>query len=215
MVGNAKSRQEIEVNLLKGIPVPGDITINQNGDGHAVVFDGLLSHKGETSYHINYGWQGAYNVWWDKDALRDVWQVKPGVLPELVALPTKQSLRIKKGTAMSLPWKIASQRQAEITQLNLYQQTLKYGTWIDDCESLPATTDTRSWSLDPNGWPGSCWKANSPYPSDYLNIVDEFIPNSTTTLQFQERHTCVNNYAQVEASVDGGEFNVSPRASAV
>ena len=170
------------------------------------MFDGLLSHKGETSYHINYGWYKDYDAWWDKDAVLDVWHIQPGILPSLVALPTNRTLRIKKGGAMLLPWKIAGQRQNEIAQLNLYQQTLKTGTWVDECEMLPAKVDKRSWSLDPNGRTGNCWRANSPYSSDYLTIADEFLPTITSNLQFEERHLCAANYAQIETSVDGGEF---------
>lgn len=204
--GNGPARQAMEQNLLKRIPVVAGIAYNQAEYGHAVVFDGLVSHKGETSYHLNYGWYKEYNLWWDKDAVRDVWHIQPGILPELVALPTDRTLRIKKGEAIVLPWNIATQRQAEIAQLNLYQQTLKTGTWVEECEKLPAKTDTRSWSLDRNGRTGSCWKANSPYPFDYLTIVDEFIPTAATTIQFEERHTCIDNYVQIEASVEGGEF---------
>lgn len=206
VAGNKESRRTIEEDLLKGIPVPADICINQNGNGHAIVFDGLLVHNGETSYHTNYGWYGQYNFWWDKDALLDVWQVKPGIRPALIPLPSKPVVKINHGNAVRIPWKISAHRQAEIQELNLYQKVAKTGTWEDDCESLPATTDTRSWSIDPNGWTGKCWKANSPFPSDHLTVVDEFIPTKDATIQFQERHQCADNYAQIEASVDGGEF---------
>ena len=206
VVGDAESRQAIEDNLKKGIPVPADISINHNGNGHAIVFDGLLINNGSTSYHTNFGWYGQYNLWWDKDAILAVWDAKPGIQPALVPLPTNRNLVAKQGEPLQLPWKIATQRKAEAKQLNLYQEVLKNGTWEDDCESLPSSVDTRSWSLDNNGVSGSCWKANSPFPADYLTAVDEFVPTRNSVIDFQEKHVCVNNYIEIEASVDGAEF---------
>lgn len=206
VVGDAESRQAIEENLQRGIPVPADITINQSGDGHAIVFDGLLVNNGTTSYHTNFGWYGQYNLWWDKDAILAVWQAKPGILPALIPLPAKLTLSAKQGDPLRLPWQIAAKRQGEAKQLNLYQEVLKNGTWVDDCESLPASADTRTWSLDGGGLSGSCWKANSPFPADYLTVVDEFVPTKNSVIEFQEKHVCINNYVEIEASVDGAEF---------
>ena len=206
VIGDAISRQTIEENLLNGIPVPADITINTNGDGHAIIFDGLLVRNGTTSYHTNYGWYGSHNFWWDKDAILAVWQAKPGIRPALIPLPANRNLVAKQGQPLRLPWKIAAQRKAEASKLNLYQEVLKNGTWMEDCESLPATADTRSWSLDGESISGNCWKANSPYPADYLTIVDSFIPTKNAVIEFQEKHKCVNNHVDIEASVDGGEF---------
>ena len=206
MIGDAEGRHTIEVNLLKGIPVPADIQINNKGEGHVIVFDGLLVNNGSTSYHTNFGWSGQNNLWWDKDAILAVWDTKPGIKPALIPLPPISELIIKQGSPLKLPWKIATQRQNDAIQLNLFQEVMKKGTWEEDCESLPAAIDTRSWSLDYVGMSGSSWRANSPYPTDYLTIVDEFIPTINSTIEFQEKHVCGDNYVDVEASSNGGAF---------
>lgn len=198
------SRYTIESCLKTGSPVPAGITINQLGWGHAVVFDGLLIHKGTTSYHINYGWGAAYNFWWDQNALLDVLQAKESIRPALIPLPTHRNLVGKQGEPQKLPWKIAAIRKADAKQLNLYHKVVTTGTWIEDCEQVPAKVTT--WTIDPAGLSGSCWKVNGTYSPDYLTIGEEFVPTKNSTIEFQEKHVCADNYVQIEASVAGGEF---------
>jgi hypothetical protein len=205
VIGDATGRSAIVENLKKKIPVPADIGIDNKGNGHAIVFDGLLIENGSTSYHTNYGWGGSNNIWWDERSIISVWQSQTGLRPALVPLPPKETCTVKNGTKWELPWKIARQRLGDIQKITLYQAVSKNTTWTNACETLPDMVETRSWSLN-TGYSGNCWFANSPYPVDQLIVDGTFTPSNNATLTFREKHVCIDNSMTVEASVNGGEF---------
>ncbi len=203
VIGDQESRKAIQENLRKSIPVASDITIDDQGNGHAILFDGLIIRNGRTSYHTNYGWGGKNNIWWDEGAVISVWDAQTGVRPALVPLPLEAGIEqtMQAGKTVELPWFVAKQRVKETRFLNLYQQVTESGTYLNDCDILPEVAEPRTWKVE-----GGAWFACSPYPADFLLFNETFIPEAGTVLAFQEKHFCVDNYVSLQISVDGGDF---------
>lgn len=51
-------------NLAAGCPVLFGISSTSSGEGHAIVCDGFGYDSGALYFHINFGWDGAYNAWY-------------------------------------------------------------------------------------------------------------------------------------------------------
>ncbi|MBN2703092.1 MAG: C10 family peptidase [Pontiellaceae bacterium] len=96
---------------------------------HAIAVDGLLSDNGTKTYHINYGWGGMNDGWYNASSIssgRGIALSRPG----LVAVPVTNSLRAVEGHPFMLEWIAPTRRTNEIARLEIKRLTQKSDNWF-------------------------------------------------------------------------------------
>ena len=186
----------MEADLRAGYPCLASIS------SHLIVVDGLLSDNGTKSYHINYGWGGTNNGWYNANSFNGkalnngITYVRPG----LVAVTVTNSVMAVEGQPFVLKWIAPTQRTNEIARVEIKRQVQHLETWQTMAEEL--TEWNVGWEIDDSGRSGRCWFAGpNTYASQELGEV--FVPNTSTDLVFWQLARGISFFS-VEVSTDDG-----------
>ncbi|MEN8254253.1 MAG: C10 family peptidase, partial [Verrucomicrobiota bacterium] len=99
--------------------------------GHAIVADGLMVDSGVTTYHINYGWGGQNNNWWDANSIPGG-ALQYGITslrPQLLAFPMTNEVSGDTGGSVEVQWILPKRREAEAEQLKIYEYNESSEDW--------------------------------------------------------------------------------------
>ena len=188
----------LEADLRAGFPCIVSIP------GHAIVADGLMVDDGVTTYHINYGWGGANNGWWEAnnvagDALDDG---VTSIRPQLLAFPAEGSVTGVVDQALELQWILPKRRETEADTLTVYNLATQPGLWGSSASILPGNNS--GWSISGSGRTGDCWYAGPNGPA--AMVLDEIlVPDAFTTLSFWLSRRLGTATFSLKVSTDGGQ----------
>lgn len=172
--------------------------------GHAVIVDGLLTSGGSTTYHINYGWGGTNNGWWSANSVPGG-AISSGVtslVPKLMPFPLADSKTVESGGAFELEWLLPKRREDEADKLLLYWRESHSQPWTSDGSSFGHAAVSQ-WSVVPDGKAGSCLFAGPSGPAIF-DFDETFIPDTSTDLQFWQRHRLGSATFTISVSTDNG-----------
>ncbi|MFA7173564.1 MAG: C10 family peptidase [Kiritimatiellia bacterium] len=187
----------LEADLRAGLPCVVSIP------GHSIVADGLMVDSGVTTYHINYGWGGDNNGWWDANNVAGA-KLESGVTslrPKLLAFPANEAATATVDEA-SLQWVLPKQRETEAQSLTLCRLEEQPGLWQSNASQINASVNS-GWKVISGGSPGNCWYAG-PYGPAAMVLDEILVPDAATTLTFKFRTSLVSATFTVAASTDNG-----------
>ncbi len=174
--------------------------------GHAVVADGILFDQGSVTYHINYGWGGVNNGWYDGSTPGDAafqYGSAP-ILPALTPLPQVSDVSVQAGeSTTTINWHLPSRRVDEIASLLVKRQEVQHSLWNSAAENFNHAVSS-GWSVSSGGRTGNCWYAG-PNGEAYLTLTDEFEPVLNTVLSFYIKPQVYLNGFYCQVSTDQGK----------
>ncbi|MDD2599343.1 MAG: C10 family peptidase [Kiritimatiellae bacterium] len=189
----------LEADLRAGLPCVVAIP------GHAIVADGLMVDNGVTTYHINYGWGGTNNGWWDANNVAGA-PLAYGVTslrPKLLAFPASDVATTTTGEASELGWVLPKQRAIEAEKLSVFRLEEQASPWVSDGSEINATINSGWKALTTGGKPGACWYAGPNGPA--AMVLDEILlPDASTTLTFWIKNRLGTATFTVSISTNGG-----------
>ena len=172
--------------------------------GHAVVADGLMVDSGVTTYHINYGWGGTNNGWWEAGNVAGsaLDEGVTSIRPQLLAFPNTGSVTGVVDEALELQWILPKRLETEADTLTIYSLEQQAGSWNNDAASLPE--ENNGWTLSSAGRNGDCWFAG-PYGPDSMILDEVLVPDETTTISFWTFYKLGTSAMTLSVSTDDGE----------
>jgi len=189
----------LEADLRAGYPSVVSIP------GHAVVADGLLTHSGTTTYHINYGWGGTNNGWWAANAVPGggITDGINSLIPSLIPFPVQSTLTVEAGNPLELQWILPKRRDQQADKLNLYRRETMAAPWSSDASTLGRAI-TSNWSVVSGGKVGTCWFAGPNGPAVF-DFDETFVPQASTNLVFWQQHRLGTATFTISLSTDDGQ----------
>ena len=184
--------------------------------GHAVVADGHTTIDSADWFHINYGWGGDNDGWYqigavDGNPLQDA---VIGFVPAAIPLFAAEEYGTLSAAGMVyLSWVYPQNQVADTTQIRLLQ-AVSTNVFEDNCDTfdifIPSTGEGGvDWVIDPtegnNGT--SCFHAGEPVyvgAEAYLTLSDPVTVSAATSLSFFARRYLSGDGFKVEISPDDG-----------
>lgn len=187
----------LEADLRAGFPCV--VTI----PGHAIVADGLMVDSTVTTYHINYGWGGSNNGWWNANTVPGgaLGSGATSLRPQLLAFSAADAIT---GTVDSaeLQWVLPKQRETEAEKLTIFRLEEQVDPWQSDAATLNAKINS-GWQVKAAGYSGDCWYAGPNGPA--AMVLDEIlIPDASSTLTFWSHYHLGTATFTVSVSTNDG-----------
>lgn len=127
--------------------------------GHAIVVDGLDQENTEDFYHINYGWGGANNGWYQLTAVpvttspdsttRALFSGLFNILPRFLPLLQDFTNPIDTDGQVDIAWSFPDFRRTEVTQFQVLQGQYGAVDFFDSCDDLANWTGSSYWQVAP------------------------------------------------------------------
>jgi len=186
----------LDQELIEGRPVVVGLAT------HAVVADGILINQGSVTYHLNYGYGGLNDGWYDGSTPSFEYgstQFRPTLrpLPELA----DYSITGDESSA-TINWHLPPGRVDEIASLQVKRLQPQSGLWNNGAENFDHAISS-GWSVINSGRTGQCWYAG-PNGEAYLTLTDEFEPSLNTVLSFYLMAIVYKNEFHIQVSTDQG-----------
>ncbi len=195
----ALMQQEIEA----GRPVLAGLT------GHAVVIDGINQSASPVVFHVNYGWGGKNNGWYNLDAFPEGGPLRTiitGMEPVFMPLIDIAALPDTEGATFSLSWDFPWFRSAGLNGFQLMEAGYAGSDFFDQAESLSKWYASAGWQITSDGYDGQGFY----FPPDLmvtstLSFIDPFVPQTGAMLNFQCKAVIIDAVLYVEVSEDAGK----------
>lgn len=133
----------LKENILAGFPVPVAVDASRTGDGHVFVVNGYKEENGKAYYHLNWGWYGANNGWYN---IEDWTSESPGYNTITGAvfdvLPNPQITSIVNtgnGNNFTINWDVSA--KINWNEFTL-EQKVNHGTWEEVATGITAKNYT-------------------------------------------------------------------------
>ncbi|MBN2703619.1 MAG: C10 family peptidase, partial [Pontiellaceae bacterium] len=191
----------LEADLRAGFPC----LVSLPNIAHVIVADGLEVLGGTTYYHLNYGWGGSHNSWYNVDSVYDgpFDDGVTGLRPMLMAFPMTNAVTAAAAGETELQWIIPKRLEDEVAALRINRLEKQVGSWSSDGTAIPAYLN-EGWSVVTNGYSGDGWYAD-PMKDAQLVLDDFFVPNAGAELSFHLFFRFVETESfVVSASTNGG-----------
>ena len=198
-----KLRQEI----FAGRPTPCSMTNNTTGAGHGVVMDGLSSDAGTNFFHVNYGWGGQNDGWYQPSdintstVMNAVFGAQPRFMPLLQAFAGTNLTGV-----ITNQWTFPQRRLGQVARYRLREGSWAATNYIDVGDQY-----TRWWNVDglwsnrPSGGnPGACYFKQATGLAASL-VSEPFLPSSNTVLRFNYKATLYAERFYTEFTTNAGE----------
>lgn len=155
--------------------------------GHAVVIDGYAVQDATEYYHINYGWGGLSDDWYDlQSGTPQIVTLYNDMMPQPIAV--FQPMKYSQATGFQLTWDIPEYYEKGIEGYSIDNFRIKQGIWNSNIETIAIPND--SWIAD-----GARWHVSPTAPPVYIpeegkmevsSIVSQeyYIVTPTSTLSF-------------------------------
>lgn len=191
----------LEADLRAGFPC----LVSLSNMAHVIIADGLKVEGGTTSYHLNYGWGGQENGWYNADSVYEgpFDDGVTGLRPMLMAFPTTNAVTAATEGETELQWIIPKRLEDEVAALRINRLEKQAGSWSSDGTAIPADLN-EGWSVVTNGYSGDGWYAD-PTKDAQLVLDDFFVPNADAELSFRLFFRFVETESfLISASTNGG-----------
>ncbi len=197
---------------------PAELSIRKSsGGGHAVVADGIRHNTddddGKTRYyHLNMGWSGSNDDWYDLPDVGD-YDIVDGAVLDIIPTPNLSDPgTTTTGAAIPVSWDVADLQDASKYELQQAAISNSLGDFTDDAES-----GTGNWAID-GYWEQSSTYSHSPsysfhgdlyngstweYPGTFTLEKAVKIDASTTITYWYQLSSFTNYEARFQIADDG------------
>ena len=191
-------QQEVEA----GRPVLVGLT------GHAVVIDGVNQSDSPVVFHVNYGWGGTNNGWYNLDnfpAGGAVSRIITGIEPVFTPLFDIPPSDPDDDGTFELSWHFPWFRRFDLTGFQLMEAGYVRSDFMDHADSLWGWHATEGWQTDPNGFDGQCFYVPPNLMGTFtLSFIDPFVPHAGAMINFYCKAIIIDAVLHVEVSADAG-----------
>lgn len=197
---DATMRQQI----LAGQPAAASIP------NHAVVVDGLSEEIGGDYFHINYGWGGDNDGWYQLSNINgdSLEQAVFGVRPRLIPLLDRALRAATNETgSYALQWSIPDGRAADTAGFRVKEGRMAATNFVDAANSMAEWRNyCERWSLVAPGYGGgTCFRIPGQLGYYDLTLADPVYPSVGSRLEFVAKTILEDDRLNVMVSDDNGE----------
>ncbi len=191
-------QQEIE----EGHPVMAGLT------GHAVVIDGRNSSVSPATFHVNYGWGGINNGWYDLDSFPSndvVREIITGIVPLQMALMDKPSAEPDSDGSYDLSWHYPWYWNGKVTGFKLLEAVYSPSDFTDSADTFDSWMAVTGWEVSDSGYSGLSFyfppdrKGDAP-----LEFIDPLVPEEGSQVAFYAKAVVLDARLLLEVSTDNG-----------
>jgi hypothetical protein len=205
--------------------------------GHAIVADGLMVDSGSTTYHINYGWGGTNNGWWDANGIPGgaLQYGVTGLRPQLLAFPLAAEVSGIVGEPLEVQWILPKRRESEAGRLVIHRYNEQLSSWEpitiddtlasrrfseigstwDDCNDfsmleVTSSSTYKDWMCAATGGVDSCfYKPPGGYSNRkyHLTSLSTITPSASSRLLLRVKYNLAGDRFRILVSTDGSVFS--------
>ncbi|AKJ64061.1 C10 family peptidase [Kiritimatiella glycovorans] len=189
--------------MLAGRPCPASIP------GHAFVVDGLSEESGADYFHINYGWGGTNDGWYEPSNINgsSFQTAYYGMRPQFRPLLDSPDAGTNTTGHVELRWSFPACSAAAVTGYRLKQAAYAPSALFEAADDFSRWETSGGWELDTPGvdGTGSCFHRPSDPGRAALTLADPLIPSGSTKLSFDYKTILSDDSFYVKVSSDRGQ----------
>ncbi|MBN1676115.1 MAG: C10 family peptidase [Kiritimatiellae bacterium] len=177
--------------------------------GHAFVIDGLADEGVADYYHINYGWGGQDDGWYQLSNINgnSCYDAIFGAVPLFMPLLARTGGGTNDSGSFTLCWSFPKRRQAELTAYRLREGLFAAAHFNDTADDLDNWEVSGDWYVDTpgNGGSGSCFRKSGGTGTHKLTLADAIKPSAETVLQYAYKAILADDHFYVQLSTNAGD----------
>lgn len=177
--------------------------------GHAFMADGLSSDAGTNFFHLNYGWGGQNDGWYQPTDLYNgsslnyaLFDSQPAFMPLFVSpLPAATN----EVGSFTNHWAFPSRRQADVTRYRMKEGVYVPTNIVDDADDFDHWENSGGWYVAAEGYGGgNCFRKTGELGTYRLTTPEALQITSNSILSYREKTILVVDSFSVLLSTNAG-----------
>ncbi len=192
----------VENSIDAGLPVLAGL------DWHAVVIDGINRSVSPAVFHVNYGWGGHNNGWYNLDAFPaggGIRKIITGIKPLFTAIMNDPPSSPDNDGNFPISWQFPAFNDAALAGFRVLEANYAESDFLDTADTFSSWHAASGWKSVDEGFDG----AGFYFPPDKrvnprLTLTDPFIPQAASMVFFKAKVVVIDAVLHLEVSTDNG-----------